>query len=245
MRTEQSRDKLKFILVQARKDQQMKLHEISCFETSGGLSDGQVTSHDLLELPLDPESLGLYDGVIIVGSGDHSVLDDVPNLKSLEEFVLEAKSRDLPVLGASWGAQFLAKVFGGRVVHDPERREVGSVEIFLVPAAADDALFRGLPPRFWAQTGHKDRVAVLPEGALLLASSEACQVQAFTFPQSGVYGIQFHPELAREDMVLRLRYYQESYLRGRSVEDVIGTLKETSEAGILVGKWVDQVVMKK
>ena len=244
MTIERTRNKLRFILVQARKDQQMKLHEITCFETSGNLGDDQVRPHDLLEKPLVPEDIGLYDGVIIGGSGDFSVLDDVPHLDSLAESVREAKARDIPVLGSCWGAQFLAKVFGGKVVHDPARKEVGSIEVGKAPAAGSDQLFGDMPEHFWAQAGHKDRVAVLPEGAVLLASSAVCPVQAFTFPASGVYGIQFHPELAKEDLALRLQYYKENYISdAESVDAIIGGLKETAQAAALVGKWVDRIVL--
>ncbi len=246
MSAKKTRDNLKLILVQVRKDQQMKLHEITCFETSGGLSDELVRSHDLLEKPLDLADLGLYDGILIGGSGDYSVLDDVPNIKSLSEFVWEAKTRNLPVLGSCWGAQFLAKTFGGQVIHDRAHKEVGSIRVTKTEAAQDDPLFADMPATFWAQAGHSDRVAVQPAGAVLLASSAACPVQAFTFPQSGMYGIQFHPELGKDDLVLRLQYYKENYISDAdSVDVIISNLKDTAQAASLVSKWVDRIVLGK
>jgi len=241
-----TRDNLKLLLVQARKDQQMKLHEITCFETSGGLSDERVASHDLLEKPLDVGEIGRYDGILIGGSGDHSVLDDVPNMKSLADLVWEAKTRDLPMLGSCWGAQFLAKTFGGQVIHDREHKEVGSILVTKAAAAKDDVLFVDMPETFWAQAGHSDRVSVLPAGAVLLASSSVCPVQAFTFPQSGMYGVQFHPELGKDDLVLRLKYYRENYISDTdSVDTISGSLKDTAEAASLVGKWIDRVVLNR
>ncbi len=221
----------------------MKLHEIACFETSGNLSDGQVDSHDLLEAPIGIQEIADFDAIIIGGSGDYSVLDEVPNLASLEDIVKEAKVRDLPVLGCCWGAQFLAKVFGGKVIRDPKRREVGTIEVSKTEAASRDELFKDLPERFYAQAGHTDRVADLPPGSILLASSALCPIQAFTFPKSGMYGVQFHPELGRDDLVMRLRYYKENYVNGGSVEDIIKEIKETPEAAGLVGKWIDRVVL--
>jgi len=244
MTTKKTRDQLRFILVQARTDQQMKLHEITCFETSGNLGDEQVFSHDLLEKPLAVGQMDSCDGIIIGGSGDYSVLDDVPNLASLGHFIQEARARGVPVLGSCWGAQFVAKIFGGQVIHDPAHKEVGSIEVTKTEASRADKLFTDMPDHFWAQAGHNDRVSVLPDGAVLLASSANCPVQAFTFPSTGLYGIQFHPELAKEDLVLRLQYYKENYVKNTdSVEDIISGLKETSEAASLVGKWVDRIAL--
>ncbi len=246
MPEKKARDNMKLLLVQVRKDRQMKLHEITCFETSGGLSDELVQSHDLLEKPLDSAGIGRYDGVLIGGSGDFSVLDDVPNVKSLSVFIREARTRDLPVLGSCWGAQFLAKTFGGQVIRDREHMEVGSILVTKCEAAKDDMLFADMPVSFWVQTGHSDRVSVLPAGAVLLAGSATCPVQAFTFPQSGMYGIQFHPELGKEDVVLRLKYYKENYVSdAESVDAIIRGLKETPLAASLVGKWIDRVVLGK
>lgn len=239
-----TRDNLNLILVQVRKDQRMKLHEITCFETSGRISDERVVSHDLLERPLDVGRIAAFDGIIIGGSGDYSVLDEIPNLKSLSEFILEAKVRDLPVISSCWGAQFLAETFGGKVIRDPEHREIGSVEVVRSDAAMDDPLFRDMPEKFWVQSGHVDRISVLPEGAVLLAGSPACAIQAFTFPKSGMYGIQFHPELGRDDVRLRLEYYKENYLSDAdSVDEIIRGLRETEEAASLVGKWIDRIVL--
>lgn len=244
MTGQKNRDQLKFVLVQVRTDQQMKLHELTCFEISGNLGDDQVIAHDLLEKSLPLDLLDRVDGVIIGGSGNYSVLDDVPNLASLGVFITEARKRGLPVLGSCWGAQYIARLFGGRVIRDRANKEVGSIEVTRSEAAKADKLFADLPDRFWAQAGHNDRVSVLPEGAVLLASTERCPVQAFTFPASGIYGIQFHPELGKDDLILRLRYYRENYVQASdSVEAIIGGLKDAPEAAALVKKWVDRVVL--
>jgi GMP synthase (glutamine-hydrolysing) len=244
MTAKKTRDTLKFVLIQVRTDQQMKLHELTCFEISGNLGDDQVIAHDLLEKPLALSQLDQVDGVIIGGSGNYSVLDEVPNSASLGDLVKEARRRGLPVLGSCWGAQFIAGLFGGQVVHDPTRKEVGSIEVKKTAEAKADRLFADISDRFWAQAGHNDRVSILPEGALLLAGSDKCPIQAFTFPSSGIYGIQFHPELSKEDLVLRLQYYKENYVRNSdSVEVIINGLKDTPEAASLVRKWVDRVVL--
>jgi len=245
MSTKKVRDVLRFLMVQVRRDRTMKLHEITCFETCGGVADGRVLDHDLLERPVTAEELDDVDAVIVGGSGDYSVLDPVPNLGSLVELVHEARFRGVPILGSSWGAQFLASAFGGKVARDPERREVGTISVRLEPAAKTDRLFRDMPAEFLAQTGHKDRIVKLPQDAIRLAGSERCPVQAFTFPATGIYGFQFHPELAKDDVVMRLRYYKDNYVTvDESVDKIAAALKDTPESCGLISKWIDRVVLK-
>jgi len=238
------RDALRFLLVQVRRDRTMKLHEITCFETVGSIADGRVLSHDLLEKPVTAEELDNVDAVIIGGSGDYSVLDPVPNLGSLVELVHEARFRGVPILGVSWGAQLLASAFGGMVTHNPERREVATISVRLEPAAKADRLFRDMPAEFLAQTAHKDSVFKLPQDAIRLAGSERCPIQAFTFPATGIYGFQFHPELAKDDVVMRLRYYKDNYVTAdETVDQIAAELKDTPESCSLVSKWIDRVVL--
>lgn len=223
----------------------MKLHEITCFETAGKIADDHVLSHDLLEKPVTAEELDTVDAVIIGGSGDYSVLDPVPNLGSLVALVHEARFRGVPILGSSWGAQFLASAFGGVVARDPDQREVGTVNVRLEPAAKTDRLFRDMPLEFPTQTGHQDHIVKLPQDAVRLAGSDCCSVQAFTFPATGIYGFQFHPELALEDIVMRLRYYKDNYV---TADDSIGKistrLRPTPESYGLIAKWIDRVVLQ-
>ena len=51
-----------------------------------------------------------------------------------------------------------------------------------------------MPEVFDAYLGHKEAVARLPEGAVLLASTDTCPVHAFRIGRN-VYATQFHPEL--------------------------------------------------
>jgi GMP synthase (glutamine-hydrolysing) len=51
-------------------------------------------------------------------------------------------------------------------------------------------------------------VSTLPRGAVLLASSETCPVQAFRLGQH-VYATQFHPELDVESIVMRIETYRD------------------------------------
>ena len=64
----------------------------------------------------------------------------------------------------------------------------------LTDAGREDPLFGAMPAEFLAYLGHKEAVARLPEGAVLLASTDTCPVHAFRLGRN-VYATQFHPEL--------------------------------------------------
>jgi GMP synthase-like glutamine amidotransferase len=95
-----------------------------------------------------------------------------------------------PYLGLCFGHQLLAQAMGGHVGLMEGRPEVGIAQ---VPIAADP-LFAGVPALCTCFQWHGAEVKRLPEGAVLLASSEACPIQAFRLGESA-YGLQFHMEL--------------------------------------------------
>src|SRR3546814_4405831 len=63
----------------------------------------------------------------------------------------EAAHAGVPVFGICYGHQLLAHALGGEVGDNPNGRKMGTVAVDLLPAAADDPLFAGLPDRFLAQ----------------------------------------------------------------------------------------------
>ncbi len=70
-----------------------------------------------------------------------------------------------------------------------------------------DSLFRKLPPKFRAQMGHEDCVVQLPKEAVLLASSEIVENQAYRMGDKPVWCTQFHPELKRAQLLVRVLRY--------------------------------------
>ena len=94
-----------------------------------------------------------------------------------------------PYLGLCFGHQLLAQACGGHV-GPMEAPEVG---IARVPVAADP-IFAGVPSLCTCFQWHGAEVKRLPAGAVVLASSEACPIQAFRLGDAA-YGLQFHVEL--------------------------------------------------
>src|SRR3546814_10046667 len=74
-----------------------------------------------------------------------------------------------------------------------------TVAVDLLPAAADDPLFTGLPDRFLAQATHQQSVLRAPEGATVLARSDHDDCHAFRWGEAA-WGVQFHHEFGTVHM---------------------------------------------
>jgi len=100
-----------------------------------------------------------------------------------------------PFLGICLGHQLLAEAIGGRV--GPSVPEVGALEVSLTEAGRSDPLMRGIPDPLPVLQWHGAEVKALPEGAVHLARSDVCEVQAFRYGQRA-YGLQCHVEATRD-----------------------------------------------
>jgi GMP synthase-like glutamine amidotransferase len=144
-----------------------------------------------------PEPDG-FDMLIIMG-GPMSANDEDSILWLTPELTLirQAIEQEKVVLGVCLGAQLIAKALGGTVFKNPQQ-EIGWFPIRLTEAGQKSSLLGFLPPEITVFHWHGETFA-LPAGAVLLASSEACPHQAFSFGQNEqVLGLQFHCEVTPE-----------------------------------------------
>jgi hypothetical protein len=95
------------------------------------------------------------------------------------------------------GGQLLAVANGGQVAPNPDGPEFGAQLIAKRAASANDPLFGPLPITPDVIQWHFDAINSLPPGALQLASSPGCAVQAFRLGRLA-WGIQFHIETTPE-----------------------------------------------
>jgi GMP synthase (glutamine-hydrolysing) len=124
-------------------------------------------------------------------------------LRDLAQRVVEA---DFPFLGACYGVGVLGGLPGG-VVDRQFGEPITAVRITLTDEGMADPLLGILPREFDAFLGHKEAISRLPDGAVRLAGSATCPVQAFRIGRN-VYATQFHPELDIEGICLRIETYR-------------------------------------
>ena len=136
-----------------------------------------------------------YDALISMG-GPMDVFEEQehPWLADEKVTIREAVAeRDMPFLGVCLGHQLLADALGGRVETMAEP-EVGIMTVDLTEAGRADSLLAGLEPTVTCLQWHGCAVTAMPEGAVSLAKSPLCAVQAFRVGRHA-YGLQYHVEL--------------------------------------------------
>lgn len=204
-------DALRIRLVQIRERPAVIAEEQASFRARTRLGADRFAVTNALRDPLGAALLDGVDAVLIGGAGAYSVVDTFDWTPGLVGLCHACADRGVPLFGSCWGHQFIARAFGGIVVHDPERAELGTHAVRLTEAGRADALFSTLPEAFGTQTGHHDRVAELPSGAVELATNDVAPFQAFRLDGAPVYGTQFHTELDEATERSRLLAYRAYY----------------------------------
>ncbi len=153
-----------------------------------------------------------FDFLIILG-GPQSLMDQGELLTLSSELKLIEHSIALKklVLGICLGAQMIAECFGMKTVHSPYP-EIGLYPVILSDEGAKDRIFSDFPREFIVTHMHLEMVE-LPQTARLLASSSGCPIQAFAIGNK-VYGLQFHLEITKENINIRLNYLTEELGHG-------------------------------
>lgn len=172
-------------------------------------------------------------GVVMTGS--HAMVTDwTPWMVRLADWLCRVVEAEVPYLGICFGHQMLAQALGGRVDYHPGGREIGTVDIDLLPAAADDPLFAGLPPDFSAHVVHAQTVMELPTGAIRLAENAFEPTQAFRVGRRA-WGVQFHPEFDPTRMAGYVdRLAADLVAAGHDPERIRAGIRETPQAASLL-----------
>ena len=123
---------------------------------------------------------------IILSGGPNSVFEE--GAPGIDPGIFDL---GIPVLGVCYGMQLISQELGGRV-QPGEAREYGKTEMTVVPG---NELFKGLPDKFVVWMSHGDRVAEIPAGFKVSATSDNCPYAAIRNEEKRFFGIQFHPEV--------------------------------------------------
>lgn len=102
----------------------------------------------------------------------------------------------IPVFGICLGMQIIAAELDGEVGSGDYG---GYADVTVDITDETDPLVGSLAPetRVWAS--HADQVTVLPDGFTRTGSSDVCAIESMSDTQRGLYGVQWHPEVAHTE----------------------------------------------
>jgi GMP synthase-like glutamine amidotransferase len=177
----------------------MRIHSLQhvSFEDIGSLTqDIAANGHSLSTTHWykgdSAPDLNSFDLLIVMG-GPMGIYDDdtYPWLTEEKALIAAAISAGKKVIGICLGAQLIACVLGAKVTRNAHR-EIGWFPLQIAADASDHPIAKILATCPQVFHWHGDTFE-LPAQAQLLASSEACQHQAYVIDNQ-IYGFQFHLE---------------------------------------------------
>ena len=154
----------------------------------------------------------------------------------------------VPVLGICYGMQTMAEQMGG-AVSTSSLREFGYAQVNLEGKAR---LFAGIEDHIGEHgrlsldvwMSHGDKVAAMPEGFVVAASTDSCPIAAMACEEKHFYGVQFHPEVTHtkqghrilERFVVDIAGCKKLWTSGQIIEDAIERVREqVGDRQVLLG----------
>lgn len=239
------KDKLRFLVLEARLDWAMAENERDCLLRAGDLLPEQLELYSILEKPLFPDLEKSFHAVIIGGTGDYSVVHDRPAFfQPLLDYVKYLTDKGFPILGLCYGHQILAQALGGKVEELPhEKSETGTYLMTLTEEGRKDPVFDGIASSFTAQEGHHDAVTEMPPEFIRLAESENCRCQAMRHTSKPIYAFQFHPELTREDLLTRMHAYAHVYATDPGAMERFNRIIKRTYTEPIIRNYIDKIII--
>lgn len=106
----------------------------------------------------------------------------------------------LPVLGICYGLQWMARQKGGQV-EKLARGDYGQVPL---KVNTQVRFFKGVPQQSPIWMDREDAVTVLPKGFKRIAWADNYPIAAIADEAAGLYGVQFHPEVAQSKYGIKM-----------------------------------------
>lgn len=178
-----------------------------------GLGLGMLDRIDLLHASLETVEWQQYAGFVIGGSpfnvtdtykGEHQRAVE----RDLERIAGRVLDGAATALFTCYGIGVVTRMLGGSV-HTAQPERASAMTVHLTDAGIADRLFGPSAPSMSVFTAHKESAAETPPGAVLLATNEACTVQAYRVGER-LYATQFHPEASPRDFADRMAVYRAS-----------------------------------
>lgn len=150
-----------------------------------------VSAIRLQEGAVFPEADRLEALVVLGGPMGVNDEDKYPWLAQEKRFLEKVLKNNAPVLGICLGAQLLAQVLGAKIYPNDEK-EIGWFPVTRTAPSSSHKMATVLPEKMEVFHWHGDTFD-LPDGAVQLYRSEACENQAFAYDKK-IIGLQFHLE---------------------------------------------------
>jgi GMP synthase-like glutamine amidotransferase len=156
--------------------------------------------------------IDICDMLIVMGGPMGAYDEDKYEWMAEEKrFIEKAIVRGKKVIGICLGAQLIAEVLGSKVYKNKEK-EIGWMPLKLTPEGKKATVFSDFTDGQNVFHWHGDTFD-LPNGAVQLASSEACEQQAFLY-DNHVLGLQFHLETTEDSIVAMLENCKDDLEQG-------------------------------
>ncbi|MEO9020768.1 MAG: glutamine-hydrolyzing GMP synthase [Ginsengibacter sp.] len=166
-------------------------------------------------------------GIILSGS-PFSVNDE-----NALQLPVKSINEKVPVLGICYGAQLIARHYGG-VVEKSDKREYGRAKLQI---KISDKLLNEVKNDSDVWMSHSDTIKKLPEGFSVSAGTHNIPVAAFS-NESGtnpVYGLQFHPEVYHsaegkkiiQNFLVNICKCSRDWTPAHFINDTIASIKKT------------------
>ncbi|MBT8252397.1 MAG: glutamine amidotransferase [Bacteroidia bacterium] len=223
-----------FLILQIRPLDEASNDEYEAFLKYSGLKPDQAHRIRIEKEGIPSLKLGDYSGIIL--GGGPSNISDLPEQKNqfqkrferdLQSLFDEIFEFDFPFLGVCYGMGAITDYLGCKVSKEKYAESVGAIEIELTVAGLNDPLLKDMPKRFMAYCGHKEACQELPPNTELLASSDQCPFQIIKI-QSNIYATQFHVELDKKGIELRIDVYRDhGYFKPEDADRLIKEMEAT------------------
>lgn len=165
-----------------------------------GYDINYIEAADFALAPDDMSQIdALSDDLLIILGGPISVNDKTmfPFIDAEITLLKERIAADKPTLGICLGAQLIANALGAKIFPGKEK-EIGWYPLGITDAGKHSSL-RYLSAEHCSMLHWHGETFDLPQGAVLLASSEKFTNQAFSYGKN-VLALQFHPEITQRSM---------------------------------------------
>ena len=106
--------------------------------------------------------------------------------------------KKIPILGICYGLQLIAKLYGGSIKSQKNKREFGRAPLFKKNnSLLTKNFFKMKKQEVWMS--HQDAVTKLPNGFKVIASTNESKLTIIEDVEKKIYGIQFHPEVTHTE----------------------------------------------